>query len=94
VNPRPPAEAILIDWLRSLPEAALPAVSGPLCAGWYAADPYGPGCEHPTCDPIAYGGPPPHDCPVEADHDDPISQHYGIYLATCDICRAWERASR
>jgi hypothetical protein len=74
-----------------------PEYAGPVCAEWFGTGPMHPadpgGCEHETCYRIAYGDAPPHDCPVEADHDDPISIEYGVFLATCNICDAWQAAS-
>jgi hypothetical protein len=86
-------DAALLAYLLQLPEGDVPRNYGPLCAGWYGPDPLADDCDHETCHRIAVRDVAGHECPVEADYDDPISQHYGMYLATCPICNAWQAAS-
>jgi len=87
------ADAPLIASLLNLPPGEEPVNSGPLCADWYDAQPGPDGCGHLTCYGIAYRDAPPHACAIEADHDDPISQEYGMYLATCQVCDLWQALS-
>ena len=85
-------------------------VIGPICEPWYEEEVPGGsdlGCHHATCAAIAYMEPPPHDCPIDAFLDDPITVAYGVgsemvHLIRCDVCdaiardqaeRSWEDAT-
>jgi hypothetical protein len=82
----------LAAWLRTLAPGDRPAIQGPVCGAWYEAHPADFDCPHDSCYRVAYRDAPAHGCAVEADHDDPMSQAYGMYLATCDVCDAWQAA--
>jgi hypothetical protein len=83
----------VLTGLMALEPGQAPANYGPLCADWYSPGPGPEGCEHATCYAIAYRDAPPHECAVEADHADPISIEYGMYLATCRVCDLWDHLS-
>jgi hypothetical protein len=90
--PAPGSDAAILAGIEALGVSGDPLYVGPLCGAWLGS-PDPEGCEHETCYRLAYRDAPPHECAVEADHDDPISIEYGMYLATCPICEAWEAAS-